>query len=413
VREQERIASKIHKFQPSLTLRLKQLAAERRAQNLPVYDFGLGETKGPLAEHIRAAAAEAYLEGRTVYGDPAGLLELRQEVLRWLDLEEIYGPESVVITTGAKQSLFNTFLSVCNPADCVLFDSAPWVSYQPLAVASSAFPVMVLPAADHSNRLKITAEDLRRNLKLRPDARLFLLNNPCNPTGQLYDADEIEALLRVCIAHRVYFVLDRLYWRLLYDGRDYPAPRLDDETRPWIVHIDGISKNFRRTGGIRIGWSVAAEDLAAAMTNLQSHYTSGPSMPAQYAALAAVRHPYDWELRDYLEANRDLLWERAGELADVEVWPTPASFYSFWDASACLGKRTPDGNEIRDADDLAEYLLRRAGVVTASGTAFMQDGFLRISFAVKRDELASGISAAARALAELGTPPPSRGTQTE
>ena len=121
-------------------------------------------------------------------------------------------------------------------------------------------------------------------------------------------------------------MLDLLYWRLLYDGRDYPMPRVDSETRPWIVFIDGLSKNFRRTGGLRIGWSVAAEDLAAAMTNLQSHYTSGPSMPAQCAALSAVRHPYDWELRDYLEANRDLIWQRAKELAGVEVWPTPGSF---------------------------------------------------------------------------------------
>ncbi len=401
MKEQERIAVKIRKFQPSLTLQLKRLAAERRAAGLSVFDFGLGETKGPLAPHIRAAAEEAYREGRTGYGDPAGLYELRRDVLRWLDLEAHYGPESVIITTGAKQSLFNTFLSVCSPADCVLFDSAPWVSYQPLAVAASAVPVMVLPA-DHGNHLKITAEDLERNLALRPETRLFLLNNPCNPTGQLYDAEEVEALLRVCVEYRVYFVLDRLYWRLLYDGREYPAPRLDAETRPWVVHIDGISKNFRRTGGIRIGWSVASEDLAAAMVNLQSHYTSGPSMPAQYAALAAVRHPYDWELRDYLEANRDLLWRRAVELPGVEVWPTPASFYSFWDIRACLGKRTPEGRELRDSDGVAEYLLGRAGVVTASGTGFMQDGYLRISFAVPRDELDGGITAAAAALAELG-----------
>jgi aspartate aminotransferase len=167
------------------------------------------------------------------------------------------------------------------------------------------------------------------------------------------------------------------------------------------VFIDGLSKNFRRTGGLRIGWSVAAEDLAAAMTNLQSHYTAGPSIPAQYAALSAVRHPYDWELRDYLEANRDLIWQRAEELAGVEVWPTPGSFYSFWDVRSHVGKRLPDGEEIRNSDDVAEYLLRRAGVVTGSGTGFLQDGFLRISFAVMRDELAGGLTAAAEALAVL------------
>ncbi len=287
--ESERIAGKIHKFRPSLTLQLKRLAAERHAQGLPVYDFGLGETKGPLAPHIRDAAEEAYRHGRTMYGDPAGLPELRREVLRWLCLEGEYSADNVVITTGAKQSLFNIFLATCNPADCVLFDSAPWVSYQPLAIAASAFPVMVLPAAEDGRHLKIGAADLRRNLMLRPDARLFLLNSPCNPTGQLYGVDEVEALLRVCVEHRIYFVLDRLYWRLLYDGRDYPAPRIDAETRPWVVQVDGISKNFRRTGGLRIGWSVAPDDLAAAMANLQSHYTSGPVDTG--AVRGAGRHP--------------------------------------------------------------------------------------------------------------------------
>jgi aspartate aminotransferase len=401
MKEHERVAAKIHKFRPSLTLQLKHLAGERRAAGLPVWDFGLGETKGPLADHIRAAAEQAYREGRTAYGDPAGLAELRHEVLRWLGLEGSYGEQNVVITTGAKQSLFNTFLALCSPADCVLFDSAPWVSYQPMAVAASAFPVMVLPAAGNDNYLKIDAADLRRNLALRPDARLFLLNNPCNPTGQLYDAAEVEELLRVCVEHRVFFVLDRLYWRILFDGRDYPAPRLDAETRPWVVHIDGISKNFRRTGGMRIGWTVAPEDLAAAMANLQSHYTSGPSMPAQYAALAAIQHPYNWELRDDLEANRDLLRARAGELIGVEVWPTPATFYSFWDVRGCFGRRTPAGDDLRTSDDLAFYLLNEAGVVTASGSGFLQEGFLRVSFAVPREELDAGLTAAAEALAAL------------
>jgi aspartate aminotransferase len=312
----------------------------------------------------------------------------------------------VVITAGAKQSLFNIFLAVCNPADCVVFDAAPWVSYQPLAVASYAFPVMVLPAAGEpgaveARRLKVNADDLRRNLRMRPHARLFLLNNPCNPTGQLYDAEEVEALLQVCVEHRVYFVLDRLYWRLLFDGRSYPEPRIDSETLPWMIQVDGMSKNFRRTGGLRIGWSVAPTDVARAMGNLQSHYTSGPSTPSQFAALAALRRPYSNNLRDDLERRRDLLLREAAELPLVVVWPTPATFYSFWDVRACFGRRTPTGSVLRDSDDVAAYLLEHAGVVTASGAAFMQDGYLRLSFASSDEDVVDGVRAAARALHEL------------
>lgn len=396
----ERISAKIGKFQPSLTLALKRLVDERRGKGLPVFDFGLGETKGALPEPVREAAERAFREGRTMYADPAGLVELRADVLRWLGLERDYSPDEVVITAGAKQSLFNVFLAVCNPSDCVLFDAAPWVSYQPLAVAAYAFPVQVLPTRpDH--RLKVSADDLRRNLDLRPYTKLFLLNSPCNPTAQLYSAEEIEELLRVCVERRVYFVLDRLYWRIVFDGVAYPEPRVDEETRPWLVQIDGLSKNFRRSGGLRIGWTVAPPDLARAMVNLQSHYTSGPSTPVQHAALAALETPYGTGLREELAAKRDRIRAWAPKLAGVDVWPTPATFYSFWDVRGTFGKRTRDGRTIRGSMDLATWLIERAGVVTAAGAAFLQEGYLRISFAVPDEELEGGLAAAAEALAEL------------
>jgi len=400
VLEQERISAKLLKFRPSLTLALKRLVEVRRGLGLPVYDFGLGETKGSLPRDLREAGERAYREEQTMYGDPAGLLELRQQVLSWLGLESQYTADDVVITAGAKQSLFNIFLALCNPADCVLFDAAPWVSYQPLAVAAYAFPVMVIPRGTGTH-LKITADDLRRNLALRPHTKLFLLNNPCNPTAQLYDATEIEELLAVCVEHRVYFVLDRLYWRLVFDGVAFPEPRIDEQTKPWLIQVDGLSKNFRRAGGLRIGWSVAPTDVARAMTNLQSHYTSGPSTPAQHVALAAVRRPYDPELLRDLESKRDRVVAWSGKLPHIEVWPTPATFYSFWDVTGTFGKSTPDGRTIRGSEDLAIYLIESAGVVTAAGAAFLQEGYLRLSFAVPGEELEGGLAAAAEALAAL------------
>ncbi len=399
--DSERISAKLGKFRPSVTLALKRLAEQRRAEGMPVYDFGLGETKGPLAPHVREAGERAFRDGRTMYGDPAGVPELRREVLRWLRLEERYGVQNVVVSAGAKQTLFNIFLAVCNPADCILLDSAPWVSYQPLATAAYGFPVMVLPASGEANRLKVAADDLRRNLSMRPHAKMFVLNSPVNPTGQLYTAHEVEELLAVCVEHRIFFVLDRLYWRIVFDGGAYPEPRIDDQTRPWVVQVDGLSKNFRRTGGLRIGWSVGPEDLSRAMASLQSHYTAGPAIPTQIAALAAVERPYDAELVEDLQGKRDLLHREAGALPHVKVWPTPAAFYSFWDVRGCFGRTTPAGKVLRTSDDVVEYLLAAAGVVTASGAAFMRDGFLRISFAVGDEQIVGGVRAAAAALSEL------------
>lgn len=401
MREHERVSVKLGKFRPSLTLEMKRLADERRSRGEPVYDFGLGETKGELAPHVREAGERAYREGQTMYGDPAGLPELRDAVLDWLDLRRHYDAGNVVVTAGAKQSLFNIFLAICNPADVVLFDAAPWVSYQPLAIAAYASPIMVIPKAGLRNRVKVRPADLERNLRMRPHAKLFLLNSPVNPTGQLYSAEEVEALLSICVRHQIYFVLDRLYWRLVFDGNRYPEPRVDDETRPWLIQVDGLSKNFRRTGGLRIGWSVAPEDVTEAMVNLQSHYTSGPAMPTQYSALAAISEEYDPELRLDLQRKRDLLQREARDLPHVDVWPTPASFYSFWDVRQAFGKRTPEGSTLESADDVAQYLVRAAGVVALSGNAFMQEGFLRLSFATPDEQIIDGVRAACEALGRL------------
>jgi aspartate aminotransferase len=401
VLDHERISAKLGKFRPSLTLALKQLVAERVTARLPVHDFGLGETKGDLAPHVREAGERAFRTGRTMYGDPGGLPEAREAVLAWLGLQDAYGVGNVVITAGAKQSLFNTLLAICNPADVVLFDAAPWVSYQPLAVAAYAVPIMVLPTAGSAGRLKVTPDDLQRNLRMRPHAKLFLLNNPVNPTAQLYAADEVNALLDVCVEHRVYFLLDRLYWRIVFDGVPFPEPRIDDRTRPWLIQVDGLSKNFRRTGGLRVGWSVGPTDVTAAMVNLQSHYTAGPAVPTQLAAAAAIGATYDPELVRDLQAKRDLLHREAAGMPLVTIWPTPASFYSFWDVREALGRTTPAGEVLRTSDDVATYLIRAGGVVTASGSGFMQDGYLRLSFATPDDTIRSGMRAAREALARL------------
>ncbi len=402
MRDRERISAKMAKFRASLTLELKRIAGERREAGLPVFDFGLGETQGKLNPHIREAGEAAFREEHTMYTDPAGMPELRRAVLRWLDLETQYDISNVVVTAGAKQSLFNVLMAVCNPGDVVLFDAAPWVSYQPLAHMAYATPIMVLPLEGRDRvHMKLSPDDLRRNLALRPFARLFLLNNPCNPTAQLYDAGEVEELLQICVEHRIFFVLDRLYWRLLFEGHKFPEPRIDEQTRPWVIQVDGMSKNFRRAGGLRIGWSVAPDDVSRTMATLQSHYTSGPATPTQRTALAALSHEYDHTLAAELERRRGLLHRESRDMPHVEVWPTPATFYSFWDVRACFGLRTPDGRTIRNSDDVSDYLLRRAGVLVASGSGFLCDGYLRLCFACPEETVVEGMRATRAALSAL------------
>jgi len=206
------------------------------------------------------------------------------------------------------------------------------------------------------------------------------------------------------VERRVYFVLDRLYWRIIFDGKTYPEPRIDDKTRPWLIQVDGMSKNFRRTGGLRIGWAVGPEDVIHAMVNLQSHYTAGPATPTQRVALTAIRKPYGGNgngMVEELQQKRDLIIAESKDMPHVKVWPTPATFYSFWDVRDCFGRKTPDGKHIASSDDVASYLLNTAGVVTASGTGFMQNGYLRLSFATPDEQIVKGMKAARDALTAL------------
>ena len=324
---------------------------------------------------------------------------MRQAVLKWLDVESEYDIDNVVISTGAKQCLFNIFLALCNPGDNILLESAPWVSYEPLAISATTSPVLVLPR--ENDNMLVAVRDLERNLKRRPHSRLFLVNNPCNPTAQLYDKEHINALLELCAEHKVYMVLDRLYWKIVFDGREYPEPTITEKTKPWLIQVDGLSKNWRRTGGLRIGWSVAPKDVSVAMTNLQSHYTSGAAMPTQYAALAALEEPYSQELVADLEAKRNLIREHARDMPCVIIWPTPATFYSFWDVEPSFGKRTPDGQVIETSTDLANYLANTVGVITASGEGFFQNGYLRLSFATSDQDIIDGMKVTREALSAL------------
>lgn len=397
-----RNSAKLAKIRTSLTLQLKEIASSRESQGLPVYDFGLGETKGDLAEHLRAAGEDAFRNQDTMYADPAGLPELRDAVLNWLGQAGSYRRENVIITAGAKPSIFNVFLAVCNPGDVMLMEGAPWVSYAPLAYCTYTTPIMVLPLEKkEKNFLKVTPEDLLRNIKLRPHARLFLLNSPCNPTGQLYSAQEIDTLLNICVEHEMYFVIDRLYWRIVFDGESYPEPRIDDKTKDWLVQIDGLSKNFRRTGGLRMGWTVGPADLIKQCISLQSHYTSGPAVPMQRVAQAAITADYDDEMVRDLEQKRNLLQEGARDIPHVNIFPTPAAFYSFWDVRDAIGMKTPQGELLASSDDVASYLMNSEGVITASGTGFFQDGYLRLSFHNSEEVITQGMAAARRAFEAL------------
>lgn len=402
LRQQNRqLARKIQLFGTSRCLDAKRKVIERRRAGLAVYDFGLGEAKGGINGEFAEAGKQSLAAGRTEYVDPQGLLELRRQIISWLGVERNYGPQNVCVSVGAKQAIFNILLAICDPGDTVLYDAAPWVSYIPMTYCAGLIPQCVSPKYPEANYLKISSSDLERAINRHRNARIFLLNSPCNPSGQIYSAGELNELIEVCIRNRIFFALDRLYWKTVFDGYSFPEPVINEVSEPWIIQIDGLSKNWRSLGGLRVGWSVGSEDLTRAATNIQSHITSGTATVGQYVALEALTKEYDWEMRDDLQEKRDLMFSVANDIPGLKAFPTAAAFYSFWDVRAYFGSHAPNGKLIAGSDDLAEYLLNSAGVVVLPGTAFKQEGYLRLCFHTAKSEIQEGMLAVRAAIEDL------------
>lgn len=400
--ETRRLSNRLNNLRPSCTLELKEISNTRIAEGLPVYDFGLGENSYDLPDSLIKSATDAMESGNTGYIAPSGMPELRSKILEWLNLQNKYTSKNVIVSCGAKQAILNAFLAICNPEDVVLLAVAPWISYGPIALCASATPVQVLPKDQIS--MKITKDDLLKAFADNPRRKIFLLNNPCNPTGQLYTEKEVNELLNICVDHGVYFILDRLYWKVLFDGRSYPEPAINKHTKPWLIQIDGLSKNFYKLGGMRVGWSVAPSDLSEAMDNLQSHHSSGTAVPSQHVALEVLSEDYNSVQLQDLQKKRDIIIGAAQTMPYVKVAETQGSYYSFWDVRAVFGKQTPAGTIINNSDDMAHYLINSFGVVTSSGKAFGQDGFLRLSFAIPEESVLAGMGAMREALESLGDP---------
>lgn len=395
----ERLASRFDGLGPSCTLELKATARNRIARNLPVYDFGLGENSFPLPDGLLESAVKCIRSGNTGYADPSGIAELRDKILEWMNLEDQYQRHNVIVSCGAKQAILNVFLAVCNPGDVILTAVAPWVSYGPIAQCASATAIQVTP--NSSNSLKVSRKELLEAFTKHPKTRVFLLNNPCNPTGQLYSEQEVNELLELCVDHNVYFMLDRLYWKIVFDGKKYPEPEINEHTKPWLIQIEGLSKNFCKLGGLRVGWSIAPSDVSELMTILQSHHSSGTAVSSQEIALEVLSREYNSDLLTALQRNRDLLKKCADSIQHLKVCNTQGAYYSFWDVRATFGKKTSSGAVIKDSQDLAEYLVNEYGVVTAPGKSFGLDGYLRLSFAIAVETIEPGMAAAKQAFANL------------
>jgi aspartate aminotransferase len=366
----------------SATLRLNETAAILRAKGDPVIHLGGGEPKGKAPLDAILAATSLLNSGEIRYTPADGIPALKQAIIRYT--EEYYGwkpaPENVMASGGAKQAIMTALHTILNPQEEVVFPAPYWVSYPEMVKLVGAVPVAVRPE-DGSFIPRL--QDIEQ--VVGSYTRAVILNSPNNPSGAVYPEEFIADVVEFCERRDLYLIMDDIYHRLIFDGREPINPlqyAKDRSENSKLIIINGVSKQYAMTG-FRIGWAVANRTLIEAMTNVQGHETSGPSALLQHAAVGAINglQSHVHSLRMTLENNRNVLIEQLRSFDGVHLEAPGGTFYSFPDFS----------HYGTDSVKLSDFLLEKVQVVTVPGVEFGMEGHLRISFCGSIKDITEGI----------------------
>jgi aspartate aminotransferase len=374
-----------------MTFAIMSQATALAAQGRDVCNFGVGEPDFVTPAHIREAAKAALDAGKTKYTPTGGLRELRALIAEKLRRENNlpYAPDQVMITTGGKQALFNTLMSILGPGDEALIPAPYWVTYPEMVKLAGATPVF-LPAAEATG-FKITAAQL--DAAITTKTRALILNSPANPTGAVYTREELAALAEVIVARGLTVVADEIYEKLIYDGlRHVSIGSLGDAIFAQTVTCNGFSKAYAATGW-RMGYAAGPRHVIQAATSLQSHTTSGANTFAQYGMLTALTGSQAAieAMRQTFERRRDLMYAGITAIPGVTCSKPHGAFYLFPNISATG----------LDSAIFCERLLAQEHVALVPGVAFGADANVRLSYATDLETIEKGVTRLARFVQSL------------
>ena len=376
-------------IKPSVTLAIAAKAGKLRSEGIDVINFSAGEPDFDTPDRIKAAAIEALKKGMTKYTDVRGIEPLRQAIARKYLTEYglRYQLTEVLVSCGAKHSLYNLFQAVVNPGDEVLVPAPYWVSYADMAVLAGGVPKII--QTSEATGFRINAQQLVQALS--PRTRVFVLNSPSNPTGASYERTELMAIAQVLEKHTCFIVTDDIYEKIVYDGFNIHnllalAPSLRDR----IVIVNGVSKSYAMTGW-RIGYALGSADIIAAAAKIQSQSTSNPTSIAQAAALEAIQGPQDEVAMMVSEfaKRRNVVVERLNAISGVKCLKPQGAFYVFPNIAALIGKKG-NGKKLGSPCDIADYLLEEAKVAVVPGEDFGSNAHIRISYATSLENIEEG-----------------------
>ena len=394
------LSNRLQRLAPSATLAMSQKSSEMKAQGIDVINMSVGEPDFNTPEHIKNAAKLAIDENYSRYSPVPGYPELRQAIARKLERENHlhYQPSEILVSNGAKQSVCNTVMALVNPGEEVIIPAPYWVSYPQMALLAGGTPVYV--EATFEQNFKMTPEQLEA--AITPKTRLIILCSPSNPTGSVYNKEELCALANIILKHDDLYVLaDEIYEHINYVGHHESIAQFPGMKERTII-VNGVSKAYAMTGW-RIGYIAAPEWIVKGCNKLQGQYTSGPCSVSQKAAEFAYTQSQECveEMRQAFERRRNLIVELTKQIPGLEVNVPEGAFYLFPKCSSFYGKKTADGKTIADSTDLAMYLLEVGHVATVGGDAFGDPDCFRMSYATSDENIREAMRRIGEALSKL------------
>ena len=384
------VSSRIQSMETSATLAMAAKARELKTQGIDIIGLSLGEPDFNIPDFIKEAAKKAIDENYSSYTAVDGYAELKEAIAHKFKRDNglSYAPSQIVVSTGAKQSLYNIAMAVLNPGDEVILPAPYWVSYRDIVKLAEGVPVEVSTTIEAD--FKMTADQLAQ--AITPKTKMLWFSSPCNPSGSFYHKSELEAIAAVLKDHpQIIVVSDEIYEHINFSNNGHCSIASIDGMYDRTVTVNGVSKAFAMTGW-RIGYIGGPEWIAKACTKLQGQVTSGANSIAQRAVIEALMAPVEriQYMVDAFKNRRDLVLKLLGQIEGFKVNVPEGAFYVFPDISHYFGK-TLKGVRINNASDFALFLLEHAQVATVTGEAFGDENCIRISYAASEETLTEAI----------------------
>ncbi|MGA2090473.1 MAG: pyridoxal phosphate-dependent aminotransferase [Endomicrobiales bacterium] len=392
------LSARVQKIKPSATLAIESKAKALKAQGIDVISFGAGEPDCDTPHNVKDAAQRAIAAGFTKYCPVTGTPELKAAIITKFQRDNglAYTPEEIIVSCGAKHSLYNLFQAVLGKGDELIIPAPYWVSYPDMALLADAKPRIIM--TKERDGFKMTPEQLSKAIGKKTKA--VVINSPSNPTGSAYTTEELKKLAAICVERGILIIADDIYEKLVYD--DFSAATIAatiPEAKNMTVVVNGVSKSYAMTGW-RIGYAAGPREIITAMGNIQSQSTSNPASISLKAATEALTGSQDSveHMRKEFMKRRDYIVTRLNSIAGVRCIKPQGAFYVFPNVKKLLGK-TYDGTHITTSIGLAEYLLEKAQIATVPGEPFGAPGYLRLSYATSLSNIEVGLDRLQKALA--------------